>query len=88
MLWKLSNHLDFKASLLVGLTKNEKIVDVEKLKKLKQELIGLISHSNLEKTFGMLNLADIYFQYETDEMKKIFQEDWKSRNLPFPKKST
>jgi len=84
MLWKLSNHLDFKASILAGLTKNEKIIDVEGLKKLKLDLIDLISNSNLEKTFDMLNLADVYFQYETDEMKKEFKKDWKSRNLPFP----
>jgi len=32
----------------------------------------------------MLNLADVYFQYETDEMKKQFKKDWKSRDLPFP----
>ncbi len=84
MLWKLSNHLDFKASILAGLTKNEKIIDVEGLRKLKLALIDLISNSNLEKTLDMLNLADVYFQYETDEMKKEFQKDWKSRNLPFP----
>jgi len=84
LLWKLSNHLDFKASILAGLTKNERIIDVEGLQKLKLDLIDLISNSNLEKTFDMLNLADVYFQYETDEMKKVFREDWKSRNLPFP----
>ena len=84
MLWKFSNHLDFKATILTGLTKNEKIIDVEGLQKLKLDLIDLISHSKLEKTFDMLNLAGIYLQYETDEMKKEFQKDWKSRNLPFP----
>ena len=84
MLWKFSNHLDFKATILAGLTKNVKIIDVEGLQKLKLDLINLISHSKLKKTFDMLNLADIYLQYETDEMKKEFQKDWKSRNLPFP----
>jgi len=84
MLWKFSNHLDFKATILAGLTKNERIIDVEGLQKLKLDLIDLISHSKLEKTFDMLNLADVYFQYETDEMKKEFRKDWKSRNLPFP----
>ena len=86
MLWKLSNHLDFKASILAGLTKNEKIIDIEGLQKLKLDLIDLVSNSNLEKTFEMLNLADIYFQYETDEMKKEFRKDWTSRSLPFPNK--
>lgn len=84
MLWKLSNHLDFKATILAGLTKNERIIDTDGLQKLKLDLIDLISNSSLEKTFEMLNLADVYFQYETDEMKKLFKEDWKSRNLPFP----
>ena len=84
MLWKLSNHLDFKASILAGLTKNERIIDIEGLKKLKLDLIDLISNPNLEKTLDMLNLADVYFQYETDEMKKEFRIDWKSRDLPFP----
>jgi len=84
MLWKLSNHLDFKAVILSGLTKNEKIIDIEGLKKLKQDLINLISKTNLTKTLNLLNLADLYLQYETDEMKKLFRKDWKSRNLPFP----
>lgn len=84
MLWKLSNHLDFKVTLLIGLTKNPRIIGIEELQKLKEDLIDLVSGSNLIKTFEMLNLADVYFQYETDEMKKVFREDWKSRNLPFP----
>ena len=84
MLWKLSNHLDFKATILAGLTKNERIIDIEGLQKLKLDLIDLISNSSLEKTFEMLNLADVYFQYETDEMKKLFKEDWESRSLPLP----
>lgn len=84
MLWKLSNHLDFKAVILVLLTKNEKIIDIEELKKLKLDLINLISKTNIDKTLNLINLADIYLQYETEEMKKLFREDWKSRNLPFP----
>ena len=84
MLWKLSNHLEFKATILIGLTKNERIIDIEELQKLKFNLIDLISHANLEKTLDMLNLTDVYFQYETDEMIKEFKKDWKSRNLPFP----
>lgn len=84
MLWKLSNHLEFKATIIGGLTKNERIIDRDGLQKLKLNLIDLISNSSLEKTFEMLNLADVYFQYETDEMIKLFKEDWKSRDLPFP----
>ncbi len=84
MLWKLSNHLDFKASILISITNNEEIINVEELEQLKIDLFNMVSTSNIDKTLNMINLADVYFQYETDEMKKEFKKDWKSRNLPFP----
>jgi len=94
MLWKLSNHLDFKATILINITKNEEIINVDELEELKIDLfdmistsIDMISTSNIDKTLDMINLADVYLQYETDEMKKEFKKDWESRGLPFPDKT-
>lgn len=84
LLWKLSNHLDFKVMIVSLLTKNSKIADIDELQKIKMDLIDLISKSNLEYTLDLFKISDDYLQYETEEMKKLFQEDWKSRSLPMP----
>ena len=86
IMWKTSNHLDFKAFAVSYLTNNTRVVDVTGLQKIKEDLVDLISiENNPEKTINLLNLANIYLQYETDEMRKEFRKDWDSKKFPVPK---
>lgn len=86
IMWKTSNHLDFKAFAVSYLTNNTKVVDVTGLQKIKEDLVDLITiKNNPEKTINLLNLADIYLQYETDAMRQQFRKDWDSKNFPVPK---
>lgn len=86
LMWKISNHLDFKVIILSILTKQSKMTDIEELQKIKMDLIDLISKTNLEYTLDLFKLSDDYLQFETESMKKWFQEDWKAKNFPFPDK--
>lgn len=86
IMWKTSNHLDFKALVVSYLTNNTKVADIMGLQKIKEDLVDLISiGNNPDQTINLLNLADMYLQYETDEMRKQFRKDWDSKKFPVPK---